>query len=272
MPIVDLLPTAGLFTFLAAYLVWSNVWRLPSPPQAAKEGLLKILVAISVAVMLYAIVLLDPVTEEGIHFKLVTSLAIATLLVQSMYLIGLFRHGIQGLGLFLLPVTASILLLAPVIPQEETNVIHTTSALETGHLVISLLAYAMLTLAAFHALMHLILDRALKRKQFTPIEQAMPSLFDIEDHLIAQVKAATVLIGISILSGLSWQWFELQHIALLNHKVLLALFSFGVLVLLLIKRQQSAWRSRTISKVVLSAYGLLLLAYFGVRLIQAWMS
>jgi ABC-type uncharacterized transport system permease subunit len=94
---------------------------------------------------------------------------------------------------------------------------------------------------------------------------------DIERHMIAQVKAATILIGISILSGLVWQWVDYQHFALLNHKVLLALFTMAVLVLLLIKRHRASWSTRLASRAVLTAYALLMLAYFGVKLIDSWL-
>jgi ABC-type uncharacterized transport system permease subunit len=143
--------------------------------------------------------------------------------------------------------------------------------LETGHLFISLIAYAVLTLAAIHAVMQILLDRALKKKRLSTLVQALPSLMDIERHMIAQVKVATILIGISILTGLIWQWVDHQYFALLNHKVLLALFTMAVLVLLLIKRHRASWPTRLASRAVLTAYTLLMLAYFGVKLIDSWL-
>jgi len=221
---------------------------------------------------IWAMHLIDSVTAQGINFTLATGVALATLIVQGIYVFGIMRHGIQGLGLFLLPSTALPLLLIPFLPEAHTpNWIHTSSLLETGHLLISLVAYAVLTLAAIHAVMHILLDRSLKQKRMTPMIQALPSLFDIERYMMAQVKVATVLIGLSILTGLSWQWVAYAHFALLNHKVLLALFSFGVLILLLVKRQQSQWPSRVASRVTLAAYILLVLAYFGVKLIESYL-
>jgi len=133
-------------------------------------------------------------------------------------------------------------------------------------------AYALLTLAAIHAVMQIMLDRALKKKKLSTIVQALPALMDIERHMFAQVKVATILIGISILTGLVWQWVDYQQLAIFNHKVLLALFSLGVLILLQIKRQQASWSTSTASRTVLMAYGLLLLSYFGVKLIHSLIS
>ncbi len=264
--------SAGILSGIAGALIWSDA--LGRSSDGLRPGSMRTagLVAGSMLLTIWAMHLIDSVTVNGINFTLATGVALATLIVQGIYLFGIMRHGIQGLGLFLLPSTALPLLLIPVLPEAHAaNWIHTTSLLETGHLLISLIAYAVLTLAAAHALMHILLDRALKKKRLTLMIQALPSLFDIERYMIAQVKVATVLIGLSILTGLTWQWVAYAHFALFSHKVLLALFSFGVLVLLLIKRQQAGWPTRVASRVTLTAYVLLLLAYFGVKLIESWL-
>ncbi len=270
MSISILFPVAGLLTMAAAVLVWQPVYRHQAsiPHQAsAVQGL----VILSVVLSLLALVALNPVTPSGINFTLAAGAALATIIVQLIYLYGILRHGIRGLGLFILPVTALPLLLVPVLPEAHApNWVQTTSVLEDTHLLISLIAYAVLTLAAVHAVMFLLLDRALKRKKLSRLVQALPPLFDIDRHMFAQVRGATTLIGISILTGLSWQWMEYGTFALFNHKVLLALFSFGILVLLLAKRNRNQWPGRTSSRVILAAYALMVLAYFGVKLITSW--
>jgi len=268
MSVTALFPLAGVITLACATLLWVGARRSELP-----QRLTPVLMLLSIAATLMAFIKINPVTSEGINFTLAAGVAVATMIVQGMYTVGVIRHGIHGLGLFLLPATAIPLLLLPFLPHAHApNWVHTTSILETGHLLVSLIAYAVLTLAAVHAVMQILLDRALKRKQINPLIQALPSLLEIDRHMFAQVRLAAWLVGISILTGLSWQWIEFQHFALLNHKVLLALFSFGVLVLLLIKRGQSQWPGRIASRVVLTAYGLLLLAYFGVKFIHTWMN
>jgi len=265
---------AGMATLAAAWIIWRDGRQHQSAtPNHQAANPVSALVALSIGLNIWAIHLMDSFTSDGINFTLATGVAIATLLVQGMYIIGIMRHGIRGLGLFLLPATVIPLLLIPILPEAHTpNWVHTSSLLETSHLLISLLAYAVLTLAAFHAVMQIMLDRALKKKRLSSLVQALPSLFDIERHMIAQVKLATLLVALSVVSGLSWQWVEYQHFAIMNHKVLLALFSLGVLILLVIKRQRSDWPTRVVSRTVIGAYALLMLAYFGVKLIQDWIN
>ena len=265
-----LFSAAGLITLFCSRLIWRQALQDKSAPGQQTANTIAVLVCSTIVLNIWAIHLMDSVTAEGINFTLATGVAVSTLIVQAIYVFGILRHGIQGLGLFLLPLTAIILLLTPILPEANApNWVHTSSLLETGHLLISLISYAVLTLAAIHAVMQILLDRALKKKRLSALVQALPSLMDIERHMIAQVKTATVLIGISILSGLVWQWVDYQHFALLNHKVLLALFTMAVLVLLLIKRHRASWPTRLASRAVLAAYALLMLAYFGVKLIDS---
>lgn len=261
-----LFPAAGVITLICAWLVWDCVWKRP---QYAGRNI-SLLLSLAIILSLTGLFKLEPVTAHGIDFRLSASVAICAILVQGIYLTGVVNHGVKGLGLFLLPATALPLLLLPLFPDDLYVRIHTTSLLETGHLLISLFAYAILTLATLHALMHLLLDRALKRKQLSRIMQALPSLLEIETHMYAQIRWAAWLLGFGILTGLSWQWIEYSHFALVSHKVILALFSWAVLVVLLFVRRLASWPSRRASFMVLAAYVLLLLAYFGVKLIQSF--
>lgn len=273
MSSIYLFPAAGILTLICTWLVWSSVNAGPSQQEGVKKPFLEFILVASILLTAAGCYKLEPVSEQGIRFSLDSSVGIATLLVQAMYLIGLWQHGIRGLGLILLPATALPLLIVPLLPESAGEQwIQTSSVLETGHLLISLLAYAILTLAAIHAVMHLMLNRALKQKRISTLMQAMPSLSEIEAHLFAQVRWATALLALGILTGLTWQWVEFHHFALLSHKVLLALFSFAVLVVLLAKRKKSGWHGRRASHMVIAAYTLLLLAYFGARLISSWLT
>lgn len=267
-----LFTAAGMATMVCAALLWHKALQRKGLSDRQTVQTIAALMTAAIFLNIWAVHRIDSVTADGINFTLATGVAVSTLIVQTIYTFGILRHGIQGLGLFLLPLTALPLFMIPILPEANTpNWVHTSSLMETGHLLISLFAYAVLTLAAMHALMHILLDRALKKKHMTRLFQAMPSLVDIERHMIAQVKTATILIGISILTGLIWQWVDYHHFALLNHKVMLALFSLAVLLLLLAKRRRASWPTRVASRTVLAAYALLVLAYFGVKLVNSWL-
>ncbi len=255
-----------MFTLVAAYLIWEGVWK----QSRFSERPLLILLTIAIVLTSIGLYELDPVTARGIQLRLSSSVAISILLILLIYAMGLSQHGVRGLGLIILPVTTIPLLLLPWLPDDRLVWIKTTSALEAGHLLISLLSYAVLTLAAAHALMYLQIDRSLKRKRINKLIQHLPSLQEISNYMSAQIRMAVWLLGIGIALGLIWQWEEMSSITLLTHKVLLSLFSWGLLLWLHLMSKRSGWHGKRISIMVLTAYVLLLLSYFGVRLIQYW--
>lgn len=273
MSLIFLFPVAGILALACAYMVWVAASKDDVAELKNHENRILIVLSASMLMTLSGILKTNAISTQSIQLSLASATALVTILVQAMYLVGLWRHGIRGLGLILLPVTAVPLFVVPLLSQDTFHhVIRTSSILETGHLLISLTAYALLTLAALHAFMYLFLDRSLKKKQLHPLMQSMPSLFELEDHLFAQVRAATWLLGLGILTGLTWQWIDFGKFALLNHKVLLALVSFAVLGLLLGQRKKAAWHGKRASIMVIAAYIMLLLAYFGVKLINSWLN
>jgi len=265
MSFMYLFPLAGLITAACAFVLWRGVWQ---PEKPNPKGL-SLALSASMLITLYALIRLEPIADWGLDFKLAAAVSICVLIVQYLYFLGLLRHGIHGLGLFLLPATAIPLLMIPLLPNDPILRVQVSSMMEASHLLLSLLAYAILTLAALHAMMHLMLDRALKRKRLGPIINAMPSLLEVETHMYAQVGSAALILGLGILSGLTWQWEELGHFSLLSHKVVLSTFSWVVLVALLGMRRTAGWQGRRAGWMVLAAYVLLLLAYFGVRMVQS---
>jgi len=265
---IILFPLSGLITAVCAWQLWLGVWNRAN--LGAKP--LALILTASMLISIYALARMEPITNWGLDFRLSASVAICVLIVQYIYVLGLFRYGIHGLGLFLLPATALPLFIMPFLPNDPILRIHVTSMMEASHLIFSLLAYAVLTLAMLHAIMHLLLDRSLKRKQIGPIVQALPSLFDLENHMYAQVRSSTWLLALGIMTGIAWQWgYFNHHLDLISHKVVLSVFSWSVLLVLLTKRKRAGWQGRRASWMVIAAYLLLLLSYFGVRLVQAWL-
>jgi len=265
MNFIHLFPVAGLITTACAVVLWRSV--LTSGQTNPKS--LALALSASMLITLYALAGLEPITDWGLEFRMTAAAAICVLIVQYLYFLGLLRHGIHGLGLFLLPATALPLLGMPLLPDDPILRVQVSSMLEASHLLLSLLAYAILTLAAVHAMMHLMLDRALKKKRLGPIIQAMPSLLEVETNMYAQVGSAMLMLGLGILSGLIWQWEELGHFSLLSHKVILSTFSWIVLVALLSLRRTSGWQNTRAGWMVIAAYLLLLLGYFGAHMIQS---
>jgi len=253
---------------VAAYLLWAKPLNLPHP-QRDIQPMIAGCVALSLFLTVISAVAMAPSSALGIQFTLIEAAASASFLVQAIYLIGLIRHGVRGLGLILLPLSALSLLLIPMLPTgHEGSWLEVGSWLEASHLLVSMSAYAVMTLSALHAVMHLLLNRALKSKRIYPFTHAMPPLSDIETHMFAQVRGTLWLLGLGILTGLSWQWVQWSHFALLSHKVLLSFIAWIMLLIIETGHQRNAWHHKVSSYLVISAYVTMLLAYFGSTLIM----
>ncbi len=259
--------SAGMLSLLAAWLIFTCI-RAGGPSEAIQRNL-SLLVAASMISTLLAVLELGFIARTGLVLTLTTVAGFTTLVVQNLYLLGIWQHGVRGLGLLLLPLTAIPLFLIPFLPEGKSSQwVEAHSFLQTGHLLLSVVAYAILTMAALYAVMQLRLDYALRNKKMGVFIQAMPSLADISNYLFVHVRWATWLLGLSILTGLTWQWLEMQHFAILNHKVLLAIFAWIMLFTLNHLRTKASWHHHRASQMVLVAYVVLMLAYFGVKIIQ----
>ena len=135
------------------------------------------------------------------------------------------------------------------------------------HIVVSVLTYALLTLAAVASLATFLQERALKRKQPTRLTRHLPSVADAERLAGQLLLASEAVLGLGLASGMATQYFETGSLLALNHKVLLSLLAFALIGVLLIGHRVCGVRGRVAARVVLLAYLLLTLAYPGVKFV-----
>ena len=132
------------------------------------------------------------------------------------------------------------------------------------HAAIALLAYALLSLAALQALLLLLSERALRSLEWRWLS-ALPPLSRLERHLFALIWAGFTGLTLTLLSGGLFisDWFA-QHLV---HKTVLTLAAWLVFALLLLAHTRFGLRGRTAAIWTLTGMGLLLLAFFGSKLV-----
>jgi ABC-type uncharacterized transport system permease subunit len=136
-----------------------------------------------------------------------------------------------------------------------------------GHLVLSLLAYGTLTLAAVQAILLWIQDASLRHKHFGALSRILPSLQPLERLLFHLIRVGFALLTLVILSGAIFSEQIFGQPFTFNHKVVVSLLAWLVFGLLLVGHRRYGWRGRAAVRWTLGGYILLLLAYFGVRFI-----
>lgn len=133
------------------------------------------------------------------------------------------------------------------------------------HILLSILAYSILTVAAMQALALALQEHLLKTRQLQKVMAQLPPLQTMESLLFEIVWAGTVLLALSIASGLLFLHDILaQHLA---HKMFFSLAALCVYMVLLWGRARHGWRGQQAIRWTLGGFLALMIAYFGTKLV-----
>lgn len=202
--------------------------------------------------------------QQGVHLGLYKILALVALVVNVACIAWLLRRPLQNLLLVLLPFSAAAVLVSAFAPQTGTTPEHLGGGLLL-HIASSILAYAVLTLAAVQAAVLAVQDHQLKERHATGIVSLLPPLQLMETMLFELLWAGVLLLTVAIISGLLFlEDMFAQHLV---HKTVLTLLAWVMYSTLLWGRYQLGWRSHTAVRFTLGGFALLMLAFFGSKLV-----
>jgi ABC-type uncharacterized transport system permease subunit len=240
----------------------------PLRPDAGRDGRFWACLALAVAgPALLASALMSGAWQTSLSAALWVSIAASTALFA---VLAVATAQAWRLSPLLMPFLAILGLLAQLMRQVESPIPLSGGAPPVWldlHIIVSVLTYALLTLAAVASLAAFLQERALKRKHPTQLTRMLPSVADGE-HLAGRLLLASeVVLGLGLLTGMATQYFETGSLIRLQHKTMLALLAFGVIGLLLIGHRVCGVRGRIAARIVLLASLLLTLAYPGVKFV-----
>ena len=135
------------------------------------------------------------------------------------------------------------------------------------HIVVSVLAYGLLTLASVAGLAVFLQERALKAKRRSAFTATLPSVADGETLQLRLLWGAAAGLAVGLLSGMATEYFEIGRVLRLDHKTVFSLLTFAVILALLVAHNRTGLRGRRAARLVLLAYLLLTLAYPGVKFV-----
>ena len=181
---------------------------------------------------------------------------------------------IDGLQLLLLPAATASCALAALFPHGQL-VPHAGDSSLRVHLLIALAAYAMITVAALHALLMALLDRHLHRPLEAPAERSLIGrVLDAQAPLLVQERLlfrviwiGFIILTIAVVTG-SVASMELTGKFLpFDHKTVFTLLSWLTFGVLLTGRHIRGWRGRVALRWTLTGFAFLILAYTGSRFV-----
>lgn len=216
------------------------------------------------AALLHAMILAQTVFQTpGLNLGFFNALSFTGWLIGVVLLAAAMIRPVENLGILVLPFAALTLILGLLFPTERI-VANAQWPLEL-HILIAILAYSLLTLAAAQAVLLAIQDRRLRQRHPGGFLRGIPPVTLMESLLFQMIGAGFVLLGITLVSGLFFlEDLSDQH---LTHKVVLSFAAWCMFGILLWGRWRFGWRGRTAIRWTLSGFAFLVLAYFGSKLV-----
>lgn len=263
---IQFLGPLGALLYLAC--TWLCIRQImPGATTETSEGLLKnpAKVLLSMALVLHSLAAITLInTENGYDFSFFHVAVIFSWVMVTVLAIGCMKRPLSNLFLFVLPIAAISLLT----PSLSTTVTRNTDQISTGvalHILFSLVAFSLQTLAAIQAVLVLHLMRNLKKHHFNESLRHLPPLQSMEHFMFEIIFWGLLFLLLAIVSGFVFmEDMFAQHLA---HKTILSISSALFFSLLLLGRKFWGWRGRKAQRWVWSAYGFLILAYFGSKFV-----
>jgi ABC-type uncharacterized transport system permease subunit len=173
---------------------------------------------------------------------------LAPLLVPYLFIWGLFGWAFSSV---------------PVVPVNEP------AATWLGiHIAVAVLTLGLLTVAAVGALASYIQTRALKAKRRGWLSNRLPAAAE-SDRLSANLLIiAEIILAIGVLTGMVLERAATGRLLVADHKTMMILSAFVIIALLLLGRRLLGVPGQVVARIVLLAYLLVVLGYFGVKFVH----
>ncbi|MBC3413134.1 MULTISPECIES: cytochrome C assembly family protein [Pseudomonas] len=205
------------------------------------------------------------ITPLGLSLDFFSAASLIAVAVIALTLLACLSIPVENLLVLLFPLGAVTALLAQFAPAGTVPLVNEEPGI-LAHILLSILAYGLFTIAVFQALLLLLQDYQLKNKHPSGLIRNFPPLQTMESLLFGFLWAGWVLLSLSLLSG--WLFLDNLFAQHLVHKTLLACVAWVVFSVLLWGRTRLGWRGHKAIRWTLAGFCLLMLAYFGSKLVR----
>lgn len=244
---------------------------------AAREGHAEgsrfwLLMAVAVAgPVAWAAALQSPHWQTGVSAALWLSIAVSVVLFCA---ISAVSRPARRLAPLLLAYLIGLGVLAILWQHEPARPLGTIAAPAwfAAHILVAIAAYGLLTLAAVAGVAVVLRERALKAKRpgakrSSAFVRALPSVAEGEALQGKLLRASGWLLAGALASGVTIEWLQHRTLVMLDHKTVLSVLTFALILGLLGLRRMGGLSSRRAAHYVLVAYLTLTLAYPGVKFV-----
>lgn len=202
----------------------------------------------------------------GLYLGVGNAMSLILWLTVLIYGLGSLFYRLDGLHALVMPAAAVAVMLPVVFPSAHALANTETWAFK-AHLLISMAAYSLFTIASLHVMLMAIIERRLHAGTLPPSLRSMPPLLTMETLLFRIIAAGFVLLTLTLASGVLFSEELFGKPARFSHKTVFGVVSWLIFGALLGGRMAYGWRGRTAVRWTLAGFLTLVLAYIGSKFV-----
>jgi ABC-type uncharacterized transport system permease subunit len=248
---------AALLYCLSAFLIFK---QLGTAQRQRWVAMAPAIVAMLLQAMALNTLIIQP---QGLNLGFFAAFSLISWLISIQILLSSIYRRIESLGIVVFPISGLASIIASL--HFSDHLIHITNHAIQGHVMVSVIAYSLITLGAFQAGLLAYQDRSIRQHQPGGFIRYLPPLHDMETLLFQFLGFGFICLSASLLSGFIYvEDIFAQHLV---HKTVLSIVGWIILGVLLFGRFRFGWRGKTAINWTLSAFVFLMLAFFGSKLV-----
>ena len=217
------------------------------------------------AVMAHGVLLYgNALAPGGLNMSFFNAASVIAWLMAALVLSASFGQPVENLNIAILPLAAVSVALNAAFSPPGIVLNRLPAGLEI-HILVSILAYSLLSIAVLQALVLAVQDRQIRNKHPGGIIRALPPLQTMEKLLFRMLWLGFIGLSLSLVTGFVFiEDIFAQHLV---HKTVLSIVAWVVFATLLWGRWRYGWRGRVAIRWTLGGFIALMLAYFGTKLV-----
>lgn len=204
------------------------------------------------------------VDTDGLNLSLFPLSVLIFLIINLIVATSALKSPLENLYLLLFPATLVVLLLAQTIASTRPSELNLAPGLGI-HILISILSYSLMSIAALQALLLAWQNRQLHLHHPGGRLKTLPPLQTMEELLFRLLLTGFVLLSAGLITGFFYtEDFFAQHLA---HKTVFSLIAWLVYAILLWGHYRIGWRGKVAIYWTLSGFAALMLAFWGTKFV-----
>lgn len=232
----------------------------------------RVALTICVAAIVFHCALLYSDLAPQAHWRLglTNALSIVSFSISIVFAALALRRPVEILGVIILPLAALAVLAAWIWPATEHGMVVPSPQL-TLHLIISLIAYAFLSLAVVQAFVLNTQEKRLHERHPGRLLKNLPPIQTMETMLFVFTGIGFTLLTLTLVSGAVYSKALFGVTLAFNHHTVLSIIAWLIFGTLLIGRFRFGWRGRYAAHWTISGFFVLVLAYFGTKYVAEYL-